>query len=284
MDITPKDLLDAGVHFGHQVRRWNPGFKPYLHDHLHGISIIDLEKTHRLLEEAGNFVSGIVAKGKDILLVGTKKQAQEIIREAAGMTQMPFCANRWMGGTLTNFTTIQSSLQKYRKFLQMEEDGSINALPKKEVAAIRRQMERMHRNFEGLINVEALPAALFVVDVRHEDIAVAEARRLGIPVVGIVDTNSNPSLADYPIPGNDDASKSIRILTEVIVEAIQTGMESRESVHVQKTPTVVQPKQDFATDSDVEAIYPEDYDKDEREAAEAAGGEAEAKPEEPKKD
>lgn len=265
MNITAKDLLDAGVHFGHQLRRWNPNFKPFLHDHLHGVSIIDLEKTHQKLEETSNFLSQLASKGKKILFVGTKKQAQDIIREAAGLCQMPFCANRWMGGTLTNFTTIQSSLQKYRRFLKMEEDGSINSIPKKEVAAIHRQMERMHRNFEGLIDVNELPAALLVVDIRHENIAVAEARRLNIPVVGIVDTNSDPSQVDYPIPGNDDASKSIRIMVEVLVEGIQTGLESRETVQVQKTPTVVQPKTDFTGSEEVEVTLPAGYGEEEEE-------------------
>jgi len=267
MNITAKDLLDAGVHFGHQLRRWNPNFKPFLHDHLHGVSIIDLEKTHQKLEEASNFLSQITSKGKKVLMVGTKKQAQEIIREAAGLCQMPFCSNRWMGGTLTNFTTIQSSLQKYRRFLKMEEDGSINSIPKKEVAAIHRQMERMHRNFEGLIDVNELPAALLVVDIRHEDIAVAEARRLSIPVIGIVDTNSDPSQVDYPIPGNDDASKSIRIMIDVLVEGIQTGLESREAVQVQKTPTVVQPKADFGGNEEVEVTLPAGYGEGEDEAS-----------------
>ncbi|MBN2233903.1 MAG: 30S ribosomal protein S2 [Opitutales bacterium] len=228
MNITVKDLLDAGVHFGHQLRRWNPKSKPYVFDHRHGISIIDLEKTYNKLEEASRFVEDLVASGKDILLVGTKKQAKELIRETAVSTGMPFCANRWMGGTLTNFATIKTSLAKYRKFLDMEADGRMAKLPKKESAAIRRQMDRMLRNFEGLKEVKGLPGCLFVVDIKHEEIAVAEARMLGIPVVAIVDTNSDPTKVTHPIPGNDDAVKSIRIIVEVLSEAIQNGVSRRD--------------------------------------------------------
>ena len=230
MNITLRDLLDAGVHFGHQIRRWNPRSKPFIHDHRHGISIIDLEKTYQQLEIATKFVEDTVAKGKDILFVGTKKQAKDIIREAAVNVQMPFSVNRWMGGTLTNFVTIKSSLSKYHKFLEMEADGRLAKLPGKEAAAIRRQMERMFRNFEGLKEVKGMPAALFVVDIKNEQIAIAEARILGIPVVGLVDTNSDPTLVDYPIPGNDDAVKSIRLIVETISEAVQDGLARRSQV------------------------------------------------------
>ena len=228
MNVTVKDLLDAGVHFGHQTRRWNPKSKPYIFDHRQGISIIDLEKTHNLLQAAYNFVDETVAAGGDILLIGTKKQAQEIVREAATATNMPFCVNRWMGGTLTNYATVKGSLEKYRRFLRMEADGSLDKLPKKEGSSIRREMARMHRNFEGMLQLTTLPTALFVVDTKTEYIAVAEANRIGIPIVALVDTNSDPSLCKYPIPGNDDAVKSIRMVTEVILEAIQNGLTRRE--------------------------------------------------------
>jgi small subunit ribosomal protein S2 len=228
MNITVKDLLDAGVHFGHQTRRWNPKSKPYIFDHRQGISIIDLEKTHNLLQAAYTFVDETVAAGGDILLIGTKKQAQEIVREAATSTNMPFCVNRWMGGTLTNYATVKGSLEKYRRFLRMESDGSLDKLPKKEGSSIRREMARMHRNFEGMLQLTTLPVALFVIDTKTEYIAVAEANRIGIPIVALVDTNSDPSLLKYPIPGNDDAVKSIRLVTEVILEAIQNGLTRRE--------------------------------------------------------
>ena len=184
MNITPKDLLDAGVHFGHQTRRWNPKSKPYIYDHLHGVSIIDLEKTYQCLEKATEFLEGLVASGKDVLFVGTKKQAQEMIREAATSVNMPFCANRWMGGGLTNFTTIKTSLAKYKKFLAMEGDSQVH-----------------------------LQTAM---------------KRLGIPVVAIVDTNADPSIIEYPIPGNYDAVKSIRIIFDVILESIQYGLANRD--------------------------------------------------------
>jgi len=268
MNITPKDLLDAGVHFGHQVRRWNPCFKPFLFDHRNGISIIDLEKTYNQLEKACEFTTNTVRSGKNILFVGTKRQAQEIVRESAIETRMPFCVNRWMGGALTNFATIKSSLIKYRRFLAMEKDGSLDDLPKKEGAAIRRQMVRMNRNFEGILDINELPSALFIVDVNNEEIAVEEARRLGIPVIGLVDSNSDPSLVDFPIPGNDDAAKSIRIIIEAIVEAIQDGIESRESVSMPKSSGPVIARNTF---SDVEnegevtlpkGFTPEDESKD----------------------
>ncbi len=262
MDITPKDLLDAGVHFGHQIRRWNPKSKPYVFDNRNGISIIDLEQTHALLEKAYAFIQETVASGKDVLFIGTKKQAQEIIREAAIASQMPFCVNRWMGGGLTNFATIKSSLAKYRKFIKMDQDGELDKLPGKEEAAIRRQMSRMNRNFEGMLNVQELPAALFVIDTRNEAIAVAEAGRLGIPVIGLVDTNSDPTILDFPIPGNDDAVKSIRIIVETILEAVQNGLAQREAKTVQKSVTPVR-EQVFEQEGEVDVILPAGYGEDE---------------------
>jgi small subunit ribosomal protein S2 len=260
MNITVKDLLDAGVHFGHQTRRWNPKSKPYIFDHRAGVSIIDLEKTHNLLQQAYNFVDELVASGGDILLIGTKKQAQEIVREAAAATNMPFCVNRWMGGTLTNYVTVKDSLDKYRRFLRMDSDGSLDKLPKKEASAIRREMARMHRNFEGMLTMTRLPAALFVIDTKTEYIAVAEGNRIGIPIVALVDTNSDPSLIKHPIPGNDDAVKSIRMITDVILEAIQNGLSRREVKATQRgvAPVVrpdfqdVQPEVTIAADIVVE--------------------------------
>lgn len=229
MNIELTDLLDAGVHFGHQVKRWNPKSKGFVFDHRQGISIIDLTKSYEGLEKACEFLRGIAAKGGDILLVGTKRQAQEIIREAAADTGMPFCASRWMGGTLTNWQTITRSMAKYKKYQAMEADGSLDKLPKKEGSAIRREMERMHRNFEGMQKMDKLPAALFVVDVNYEDIAIAEAKRCRIPVAAIVDTNSDPALVDIAIPANDDAVKSIRIIVDTLAEAIQEGRADREA-------------------------------------------------------
>ena len=273
MNTTPKDLLDAGVHFGHQLRRWNPKSKPYVYDNRNGISIIDLEKTHDLLGKAFTFAEDTVASGKDILFIGTKKQAQEIVREAATACQMPFCVNRWMGGGLTNFATIKTSLAKYRKFLKMDRDGELSKLPGKEEAAIRRQMARMHRNFEGILEINELPAALFVIDTKSEEIAVAEANRLGIPVIGLVDTNSDPTILQYPIPGNDDAVKSIRIIVETMMESIQNGMTQREAKKVQKGAAPLVREQVFEQQEDVEVTLPAGYGEDEKPAAPEASEE-----------
>ena len=270
MNTTPKDLLDAGVHFGHQLRRWNPKSKPYVYDNRNGISIIDLEKTHALLQEACELLEDIVASGKDVLFIATKKQAQDIVREAATSCQMPFCVNRWMGGGLTNFTTIKSSLAKYRKFLKMDQEGELEKLPGKEEAAIRRQMSRMNRNFEGMLEVENLPAAVVVIDTKNEDIAVAEANRLNIPVIGLVDTNSDPTVIDHPIPGNDDAVKSIRIIVDTILEAIQEGLVKREAKRVQKSAGPIIREQVFEQEEDVEVTLPEGYGENEEEGEKPA--------------
>lgn len=229
MNITPKDLLDAGVHLGHQTKRWNPRSKPYVFGHRQGVTIIDLEKTYQALENATAFIEHLVARGDEILLVGTKTQAQELIREAATSTGMPYVTTRWMGGTLTNFETIKKSLAKFKKFNQMDANGELAKLPKKEESAIRREMARMTRNFDGMAGISGLPAAVFVVDAGYEDIAVREAKRMNIPCIGIADTNSDPTLLSHPIPGNDDATKSIRIIVDTIVEAIQKGLAAREA-------------------------------------------------------
>jgi small subunit ribosomal protein S2 len=181
------------------------------------------------LKAAYEFVEETAAKGGEILFVGTKRQAQEVIREAAAECGMPFCASRWLGGTLTNWQTITRSIAKYKKYQSMEADGSLSKLPKKEGSAIRREMERMNRNFEGIVKMEKPPAAMIVVDVRYEDIAIGEAKRCKIPVAALVDTNSDPSLVDYPIPGNDDAVKAIRIILEVLVEGVQSGLAQRQA-------------------------------------------------------
>ncbi len=228
MNITVKDLLDAGVHFGHQTRRWNPRSRPYIFDHRNGVSIIDLEKTHACLAAAAGFVEEVAAKGKEVLFVATKPQAQDVVRQAAQSTGMPFAVNRWLGGTLTNFATIKKSLDKYRTYLRMEQDGSLAKMHKKEGAAVRREMSRMQRNFEGLLEYRDLPAAVIVIDTKLEEIAVNEANRLGIPVVGLCDSNSDPTLLQFPIPGNDDAAKAIRLVVEALTQAVQSGVARRK--------------------------------------------------------
>jgi len=273
MNVSVKDLLDAGVHFGHQVRRWNPKSKPFVYDNRHGISIINLEKTYDLLEKAAQAIEEIVASGKQVLLVGTKRQAVEAIRELAAATNMPFCVNRWMGGTLTNYETVSNSIAKYKKFLRMEEDGSLDKMHGKESAAIKRQMARMHRDFEGLLNLQGLPGALFVVDSFNEEIAVAEANRLKIPVIALVDSNSDPSVLSHPIPGNDDSTKSIRIIIDVILDSIQSGATKRVQAPTKRkdiTPVAQEP--DFLENEDEpEVTLPEGYDEmdfDDRKKAE----------------
>ena len=263
MNVSVKDLLDAGVHFGHQIRRWNPKSKPFVYDNRHGISIINLEKTYDLLEQAAKAIEEIVASGKQVLLVGTKRQATEPIRELAGATNMPFCVNRWMGGTLTNHETVSASIAKYKKFLRMEEDGSLDKMHGKESAAIKRQMTRMHRDFEGLLNLQGLPGAVFLIDSKNEEIAVAEANRLKIPVIALVDSNSDPSVLSHPIPGNDDSTKSIRIIVDVMLDAIQAGLSNRVQAPTKRkdiTPVAQEP--DFLENEDEpEVTLPEGYDE-----------------------
>jgi small subunit ribosomal protein S2 len=229
LSLTVKDLLDAGVHFGHQTKRWNPRSKPYVFDHRQGISIIDLGKTFTALQKACAFIEETVGNGGNLLFVGTKRQAQEIVREAATSTNMPYCVDRWLGGTLTNFATVKRSIAKFKKYQAMETNGEMDKLPSKEVAAIKREMTRMTRNFNGIADMGDLPSAMFIVDVNHEEIAVAEGNRCEIPTIGLVDTNSDPSLLKYPIPGNDDAVKSIRIIVDAIVAAVQSGLSQRDS-------------------------------------------------------
>ena len=229
MNITPKDLLDAGVHFGHQTKRWNPRSKPFVFDHRQGISIIDLGKTFEALKKAYAFIEDTVANGGNILFVGTKKQAQEIVREAASSVNMPLCVDRWLGGTLTNYETVKKSIAKYKNYQQMETNGELTKFSSKEQAAIKREMGRMQRNFNGIMDMDGMPSAMFIIDVNHEKIAVAEAVRTGIPSIGLVDTNSDPAGLTYAIPGNDDAVKSIRIIVETIMEAVQSGLNQRDT-------------------------------------------------------
>jgi len=234
ISVTVKDLLDAGVHFGHQTKRWNPRSKPYVFDHRQGVTIIDLAKTHAALEKACDFLTETVADGGTILFVGTKRQAKEIVREAAATTNMPFCVDRWLGGTLTNYATVKKSIAKFKKYQAMETSGEMSKLPRKEESAIKREMVRMQRNFNGIAEMGGLPTALVVIDINHEKIAVAEAARCGIPCVALADTNSDPGLVSNPIPGNDDAVKSIRIIVDALVAAIQSALAQRESRRTQR--------------------------------------------------
>jgi small subunit ribosomal protein S2 len=242
INLTPKDLLDSGVHFGHQTKRWNPRSKPFVFDHRQGVTIIDLTKTHAALEKACAFLEQTVAGGGTVVFVGTKRQAKEIIREAAAVANMPFCVDRWLGGTLTNYETVKRSIAKFKKYQQMETSGEMAKLPRKEESAIKREMTRMQRNFNGIVEMNGLPAALFVVDVNHEKIAVAEAKRCGIPCAAIVDTNSDPATVSHPIPGNDDAVKSIRIIVDAVVAAVQSGLAQRDERRGQRPGTEIKPQ------------------------------------------
>ena len=222
--VTIQDLMECGVHFGHQVKRWNPKMKEYVYGVRNGISIIDLTKTMHQLADACNFLQGVVYKGGDILFVGTKRQAQEIIKQSAEKSGMFYISERWLGGTLTNNATIRKSISRMRAIDRtIEKDSS--SMSKKELASLNRKGEKLHRNLDGISEMRKLPAALVIVDSRKEHIAVKEAQKLKIPIVAIVDTNGNPEDADYPIPGNDDAIRSIRIMTNVICDSITIAAE-----------------------------------------------------------
>ncbi|MEO5358639.1 MAG: 30S ribosomal protein S2 [Nitrospirae bacterium YQR-1] len=223
MVVSMKELLEAGVHFGHQVKRWNPKMKKFIFGERNGIYIIDLQKTVKGMEEAYNFVKDISASGKDILFVGTKKQAQDAIAEEAGKSGAYYINQRWLGGMLTNFITIKKSIEKLKKIETMKDNGTFDVLPKKEVAALEKTRTKLQKNLGGIKDMKKIPGAVFVVDPRRENIAVMEARKLSLPVVSIVDTNCDPDLIDYVIPGNDDAIRAVKLVTSKIAEAILEG-------------------------------------------------------------
>ena len=218
--ISMKQLLEAGVHFGHQTRRWNPKMSEYIFTERNGIYIIDLQKTVKKIEEAYAFVRDIAAEGGEILFVGTKKQAQDSIKEEAERIGMYYVNARWLGGMLTNFKTIRKSIDRLYQLQKMEEDGTFELLPKKEVMKLKKEMEKLEKNFGGIKEMKDMPGAMFVVDPRKEKIAIAEAKRLNIPVVAIVDTNCDPEEVDYVIPGNDDAIRAVKLIVECIANAV----------------------------------------------------------------
>ena len=225
--ISMKQLLEAGVHFGHQTRRWNPKMATYIFTERNGIYIIDLQKTVKKVDEAYNFIKEVVSEGKSILFVGTKKQAQESVKEEAERCGMFFVNERWLGGMLTNFKTIQNRINRLRELEKMEAEGVFDVLPKKEVAQLRGEQEKLQRFLGGIKDMRTLPGAVYVIDPRKERIAVAEARKLGIPLVGIVDTNCDPDEIDHVIPGNDDAIRAVKLLTAKIAEAV---LEAKQGV------------------------------------------------------
>ncbi|MBG87593.1 MAG: 30S ribosomal protein S2 [Verrucomicrobiales bacterium] len=218
-----KELLEAGVHFGHQTRRWHPRMKRYIFEARNGIHIIDLSKTVKQLEEASNFLCKTVRGGGKVLFVGTKKQAQGLIKDSAADCGQFFVTDRWLGGTLTNLTTIKKSLDRLKKLEQMVEDGSIKKFVKQEQASLNRERAKLVRNLGGIRAMDSAPDAMFIVDLKREHNAVAEGRKLGIPIVALVDTNCDPDLVDYPIAGNDDAIRSVRVIVEAVAESIKNA-------------------------------------------------------------
>ena len=223
--VAMKQLLEAGVHFGHQTRRWDPKMAEYIFQARNGIHIIDLQKTSKKLDEAYAFLKEQAEAGKTVLFVGTKKQAQECVKEAAEKSGMYYVDQRWLGGMLTNFDTIRTRVQRLKDLEKMQEDGTFEVLPKKEVILLKKEMEKLERNLGGIKDMEEIPGVIFLVDPKKEHIAVLEAKKLGIPVIGLVDTNCNPEEVDYAIPGNDDAIRAVKLITDVMANAIIEGRQ-----------------------------------------------------------
>ncbi len=232
--ISMKQLLESGVHFGHQTRRWNPKMARYIFTERNGIYIIDLQKTVRKVEEAYNFVRDLAAAGQTILFVGTKKQAQDAVKEEAERCGMYYVNQRWLGGTLTNLPTIQKRIARLMDLERMEQDGTFQVLPKKEVILLRKEMEKLEKYLGGIKGMKDIPSAMFIIDPRKERIAVAEGRKLGIPIVAIVDTNCDPDEIDYIIPGNDDAIRAVKLLTMKMADAVVEGIQSQEPAEVEE--------------------------------------------------
>ena len=223
--VAMKQLLEAGVHFGHQTRRWDPRMAEYIFQARNGIHIIDLQKTSKKLDDAYEFVRAQAEEGKNILFVGTKKQAQECVKEAAEKCGMFYINERWLGGTLTNFPTIRTRVERLTELERMEEDGTFDILPKKEVALLRKEMDKLNKNLGGIKEMTEIPDVMFIVDPKKEHIAILEAKKLNIPVVGLIDTNCNPNDVDYVIPGNDDAIRAVKLMTDVMANAVIEGRQ-----------------------------------------------------------
>ena len=233
--VTMKELLETGVHFGHRTRRWNPKMEDYIFTERNGIYIVDLQQTMSLAEEAYNFVRDLVSEDNNILFVGTKRQAQETIEEEAKRCGMPYVNERWLGGMLTNYQTIKKRIDRLEEIEQMEEDGVLEVLPNKEALELEREHEKLQRFLGGIRDMDGLPDAIFVVDPKKEEIAVAEANKLGIPVVGIIDTNCDPDVIDHMIPGNDDAIRAVKLLTGLMADAVLEGKQGEQIQEEQQT-------------------------------------------------
>lgn len=238
-----KQLLEAGVHFGHKTSRWNPKMKKFVFGERSGIHIVDLEKTEECLNKACDFLMDMTSKGETMLFVGTKKQAQGVIKQEAMRCGMYYVTERWPGGLLTNFSTIKKSINRLKEIEKMKEDGTFDSLTKKEVAALEKELGKLNKNFSGIIQMEHLPKAVFIVDIKKEETAAREACKLAIPIIGLIDTNSNPDLINFPIPGNDDATKSIHLIAGLIADAVIKGRKkflnylSQESVAIEEKKT-----------------------------------------------
>ena len=267
-----KQLLEAGVHFGHQTKRWNPKMKKFIFGSRSGIYIIDLEKTEECINAARDFLMEITSKGEFILFVGTKKQAQDVIKQEAIRSGMYYVTDRWPGGMLTNFATIKKSINRLKEIENMRTDGTFEKLTKKEIARLEKELAKLNKNFSGIVSMERMPKAAFIVDTKKEETAVREARRLGISIIGLIDTNSNPDLVDYPIPGNDDATKSIRTVVTILADTIIEGRKkflsylAKEGVKVEEAkndiPTEVLPEEEIKI-KEIEEIVEDSHPADE---------------------
>ena len=275
--VTMKNLLESGVHFGHQVKRWDPRMKKYIFAERNGIHIIDLQKTIAAIKDGYDEVRRVTASGKSILFVGTKKQAQQAVQKEAERCGMFYVNNRWLGGMLTNFSTIKKSLQRLKKIEKMEIDGTFDNLTKKEVAALQKEKAKLEKNLGGIKEMKELPGALFVIDTHKEQLAVAEARRMGIPIIAVVDTNCNPEGIDYPIPGNDDAIRAISLFTSIIANAViesdnEAGLKILENLNdedeVQTDASTKTEDQEIVDYSNYQPTEPKEVDveADERES------------------
>ena len=255
--VAMKQLLEAGVHFGHQTRRWDPRMAEYIFQARNGIHIIDLQKASRKIDEAYAFIKEQVEEGKTVLFVGTKKQAQECMKDAAIKSGMYYVDQRWLGGMLTNFGTIRTRVQRLKDLEKMQEDGTFEVLPKKEVILLKKEMEKLEKNLGGIKDMVEIPGVIFLVDPKKEHIAVLEAKKLGIPVIGLVDTNCNPEEVDYAIPGNDDAIRAVKLITDVMANAIIEGKQG-ESFEAEEVENVEETTEEVTSMEEVVAASEEE--------------------------
>ncbi len=267
--VTMKSLLESGVHFGHQTKRWNPKMARFIFSQRNGIHIIDLQKTSTCIVEAYDAVRNVVKDGKSVLFVGTKKQAQLVIEQEAKRCNMPYINNRWLGGMLTNFTTIKKSISTLKKIEKMESDGTFESLTKKEVSLLTKQKTKLEKNLGGIKDMKDLPGAVFIIDTKKEAIAVTEAKKLGIPVVAVVDTNCDPTDITYPIPGNDDAIRAIALFVEIIANAV-IDADNEAGIQIVETLTDENTEETEVTEVEEEVVFSSDEDLSNFEATEAA--------------